>query len=66
MSLSFPKLGPCFIWWGGPPGPRGTPSSRFSVEESSSSTTRQAGQGAGRGPGASAPQVILSYAGPRV
>ena len=18
MSLSFPKLGPCFIWWGGP------------------------------------------------
>src|ERR1017187_10651387 len=41
----------CIKWWGGPPGPRGTPSSRSSLEESSPSRSRQAGQGAGRGRG---------------
>src|ERR1035441_9961941 len=41
----------CYKVWGGLPGPRGTPSSRSSLEESSPSTTRQAGQGAGRGRG---------------
>jgi len=37
--------------WGGPPGPRGTPSSRPSLAESGACHWREAGQGAGRGPG---------------
>ncbi len=37
--------------WGGPPGPRGTPSSRSSLAESSAGHWREAGQGAGCGRG---------------
>jgi hypothetical protein len=38
-------------WWGGPPGPRGSPWTRFSSRGSSDCQPRQAGQGAGCGPG---------------
>jgi serine/threonine protein kinase len=37
--------------WGGPPGPRGTPSSRSSLEESGCCVPGQADQGVGCGPG---------------
>ena len=40
-----------YEWWGGPPGPHGSPWTRFSPEVSSACQLRQAGQGAGCGPG---------------
>src|ERR1035441_5547331 len=33
------------IWWGGPPGPRGTPRSRSTLEESSLRSSQKAGLG---------------------
>src|ERR1017187_3383138 len=55
MPLALPNRRVRIHWWGGPPGGRplghGTPPSRCPVEESSSSVTQQAGQGAGRGRG---------------
>jgi hypothetical protein len=47
MPLSFSKAGDSALLEGGPPGPRGTPSSRFSLEESGACHSRQAGLGAG-------------------
>src|ERR1035441_5409928 len=51
MPLIFPEHGVLHELCGGPPGAcplgHGTPSSRSSLEESSPSTTQQAGQGAG-------------------
>jgi len=37
--------------WGGPPGPRGSPWTRFSPMKSASSTLRRADGGVGCGPG---------------
>src|SRR5262249_33163676 len=37
--------------WGGPPGPRGSPWTRFPLEESGTFSWAEAGPGAGRGPG---------------
>jgi hypothetical protein len=45
--LVFAKLGIRHNLEGGPPGPRGTPSSRSSLEESGACHHRQVGQGAG-------------------
>src|ERR1019366_1234297 len=38
-------------WWGGPPGPRGSPWTRFSPPVATPCRTRQAGRGAGCGQG---------------
>src|ERR1035438_4896828 len=38
-------------WWGGPPGPRGSPRTRSWLEESGSYTGEEADGGGGRGPG---------------
>src|SRR5580765_595252 len=52
MPLSFPKTAnPAEIWWGGPPGPRGTPSSRCSPTAPTACKVREADGGVGRGPG---------------
>jgi hypothetical protein len=42
---------PCWAHWGGPPGPRGSPWTRSSFEESGRCEPCQAGQGAGFRPG---------------
>ena len=52
MALSFPKVGIRHNLWGGPPGPRGTPSSRGLEQENQHLAKReQADAGVGRGPG---------------
>jgi len=58
MSLSFPKLGPCFIWWGGPW------SARDALVPLLSRRIKQLHNPAGRPggrprTGASAPQLML-------
>jgi hypothetical protein len=58
MSLSFPKLGPCFSWWGGPMVRAGRPRP---ASQSKNQAAPQPGRPARGRPrtGASAPQVIL-------
>jgi hypothetical protein len=51
MPHSFPISGQLHKLWGGPPGQRGTPSSRSGLEESSRCIPGQADQGVGCGPG---------------
>jgi hypothetical protein len=51
MPLRFHVGGILHKRWGGPPGPRGSPWTRSSPKESSDCHPRQAGQGAGCGPG---------------
>src|SRR5260370_34335221 len=51
MPLSFPTSGILHLLWGGPPGPRGTPTSRRLIEGSIAYHYGKAGQGAGCGSG---------------
>ena len=51
MPLSFSSGGYLCNSWGGPPGPRGSPRTRSSLEESGVCHRRQADRGVGRGPG---------------
>src|SRR5688572_14412198 len=51
MSLSFSKLPILQNLWGGPPGPRGTPSSRYPPNDIRHLQRKQADEGVGRGPG---------------
>jgi len=45
------KQVPLEVLWGGPPGPRGTPTSRSPVEESAACHGEKADLGVGRGRG---------------
>src|ERR1019366_3278670 len=61
-------------WWGGPLGPRGTPSPRFSPDGSTLAPPRQADGGVGRGPGGpphqarrsrDSAQLFMQFRGPK-